>query len=77
MPKQAWLTPADEPGDYSRFLIKAPSLATSDWWSLLIGALLPLTDANNWEQSSDGLTPEEVAEIWADCLNDWLNQDVE
>lgn len=43
----------------------------------MIGALLPLTDAANWEQSPGGLTPEETAEIWAECLNDWLVQDVE
>jgi hypothetical protein len=71
MPRNAWLTPPPptEP-PASRTLT-----VSDDWrfWVLVNGALLLLTKAENWEQSENGMTPEEAAEYFWAVFQDYVS----
>lgn len=61
----AWLTPDDIPASSVRRVITIPN---DDYWlALLIGALVPLSVADNWQQYGD-MTPEESAQEWTNII---------
>lgn len=66
--QNAWLTLDSVPGR----AVKAISLPDSPLWdSQFVGALLLLSQAENWEKHGT-LTPEETAEAWYSVLLDYI-----
>jgi hypothetical protein len=54
-----WVTPPTLPEDFYCRQIQIPN--SPEWVGTVSGALLPLIYKNSWEQSEDGITPEEAS----------------
>lgn len=69
-----WLTPDSEPASFERRVFVIP--VEKDWQAVLLGALLPLTYPENWEQSIGGITPDEAAAAWQSVFDDFLDAEI-
>lgn len=63
MPMLAWLTPDNLPGGTRCVQITVPD--DEEFFAMLIGALVPLFESENFENDGD-LTAEECAQWWVD-----------
>jgi len=73
MPKLAWLTPESTPAEFLCRRLLYPNSA--EWSAIIDGLLLLLTDASNFEQvEASNLTPDEVAAVFDDLLDDNLRE---
>jgi hypothetical protein len=43
--------------------------SSADWFSVIMGCLMLLTDESNWQQFSGGITPAEAVTVIEDMLN--------
>jgi len=59
-------TPADIPEDTGCRTFRVPS--DPAWFALLMGAILPLTDPENYQQFDGGISAETTAEIFSDII---------
>lgn len=67
--RRAWLTLDQVPAETICWHLRIP--ADWRWQACLHGALLLLTEAENWEQYGS-LTPEEMAEAWTAIFYDYI-----
>lgn len=59
----AWLTPDALPSSTKCIQVEVPD--DLDFFAMLMGAIVPLFDPENFEEFGD-LTPEECAQYWRD-----------
>jgi len=73
MAQTGWITPnpVTSGGKFCRRFLVPLDIS---WLSPIMGALVPLTYAWNWEQV-DGITPDEAAEAYAKIYNDIVTSD--
>lgn len=64
-----WLTPNSDPGTTRQIILVVP--ADDEFEAIVRGALLPLLDADNFEQYGD-LTPDETVAILLPAVLDTL-----
>jgi microcystin-dependent protein len=66
---RAWLTLSEIPAEKACRYLRIPD--DWQWEACFRGALLLLTETENWEQYG-ALSPEEMADAWADVLWDYI-----
>jgi microcystin-dependent protein len=69
----AYLTPKTAPDTYECRAVFIP--AGAEWWAIFTGALNLLTLADSYEQSTNGLPPEDVAAIFGETFYAWTGEE--
>ena len=61
-----WTTPDTEPTDFNQWVFRIPE--NPQWIRIFWGALSLLSDAMEYQEGEDGLTPLEVSSFWAQVV---------
>jgi hypothetical protein len=68
-----WLTPTTSEKESD--IITRYTAIPGELMRFIGGALLLLSEEQNWEQSDDGMTPAEAAELFSGYLEDWYESE--